>query len=136
MKKGKVIEENLVDLKLELAEKLNKIGPPQKKINSLFAFLNGTVRFNKENNRIFEEKLALKTNKSTPMGLYELVLDRTKKEGRKEGRKEERLLHEKMLEEYVHSLRTEDNFSIEKIAKTLKLNPERVQEILTKLKIQ
>ncbi len=136
LKKGKVIEENLVDLKLELFKELLKNRFPKEKIRSLRTFLDGTVQFNEENTRIFEQKKELITNKSSPMGLYELALKETEKRGEKRGEKRERERHEKMLEEYILSLRTEDNFSIEKIAKTLKLSPERVQEILTKLKIQ
>jgi hypothetical protein len=86
IRKKKVEEPELYDLKIGLAKNLLRRKIPASKITSLMSFIKHYLHFDdQENNNKFEEEIALLTNKNETMGIEEFLLDRAKKQGIQEG---------------------------------------------------
>ncbi len=87
LKKGKLPEEDILSLKIELARALFKRQIPRKKVRALMNFLRYYVRFEKPENAIkFDQEINAINNKNTAaMGIEEFLLHRAKTQGRREG---------------------------------------------------
>jgi predicted transposase YdaD len=137
LKKEKLGELELIDLKLELVKHLLQKEIPKKKIRALMNFLKHYVRFNDENTRIFERKLEQFTGKTYPMGIEQFLLQRAEDQGVKKG-------IEKGIEkgvdinkqEVIRNARVKEKLSIETIANIVALSPQRVRQILDKMGIE
>jgi predicted transposase YdaD len=137
LKKDKINEVELVDLKLELVKNLLKKEIPKKKIHALMNFLKHYVSFNQENTLIFEQKLDQFKGKTYPMGIEQFLLHRAKTEGKLEGKLEGELkgkLEEK--KETIRYARVEGKLSIETIATIVRLPAEQVRQILDEMGIE
>ena len=121
-------DELLLGLKLNLAKILLAKQIPKDKVRVLMNFLKYYVRFeNQDINSKFEEQVEILTERSTTMGIEELLLDRAKKEGKAEGRVEGKIdLIEKMISEL--------GLSDEQIARTADMSVEFVAKIRIGLK--
>jgi predicted transposase YdaD len=140
LKKKRVDEIKLVDLKMDIVKHLYRKEIPKKKIQAVMNFLKHYVRFNEENTLIFDKKLDSFTGKSYPMGIEQFLLQRAKKEGVIEGELKgiEKGIQEGVdiqLKETIKNARLE-NMSIESIARIVKLLPERVRQILDDMGIE
>ena len=133
LKKDKVKEAQLVDLKMDIVKHLLQRQIAREKILALMKFLKHYVRFNSENTLIFEQKLDQFTGKTYPMGIEQFLLQRAQKEGMKEGIKEGiKMISRKIIER----LRLNEAMSIEKIAVILDLKPQKVRQILDEMNIE
>ncbi|WP_316834624.1 hypothetical protein [Pedobacter nutrimenti] len=84
----------LRELKLTIVKALHAKGYPEHKITKIMNFLRFYVNFETEEiNNIFEQDIQTITEKTTTMGIEELLLARAKHEGLKEG--EKKLIAEK-----------------------------------------
>ena len=91
LKKGKISEKSLYDLKMQLLRKLYAKNFSRERITALLQFLKLYVRFeSKELISKFDKELDKITNRPNTMGLKEFVLDRERRMARKEGREEGR----------------------------------------------
>ena len=147
LKKGKISENSLYDLKMKLLRKLYAKNFSREKISALLRFLKLYVRFeNKELISKFDEELDKITNQSNTMGLKEFVLDRerrmARKEGRQEGRQEgreegrEEGMSIKEIEDktnFTKNLLTQTDFSEEKIASLVGVDIEFVRQVKSSL---
>lgn len=90
IKKGKIKESELFELKLDLARLLLNKQIPKEKIRALMNFLKLYIRFgNEELVTKFEEEITIITNKTKQtMGIEEFVLERAKRIGKLEGKLE------------------------------------------------
>lgn len=89
LQKGKISENSLYDLKMNLLRKLYAKNFSRERITALFRFLKLYVRFeSKELISKFDEELDNITNRPNTMGLKEFVLDRERRMARKEARAE------------------------------------------------
>jgi hypothetical protein len=137
LKKEKLGELELIDLKLDLVKHLLQKEIPKKKIRALMNFLKHYVRFNDENTRIFEQKLEQFTGKTYPMGIEQFLLQRAEDQGVKKG-------IEKGIEKgadlktrnVIRNARVDENISIETIARIVGLTPKRVRQILDEMGIE
>ena len=132
LKKEKVNEVKLIDLKIEIAKNLLKRNFPKEKIKKIFHFLKFYVRFNDENSLIFDKKFDHLLEKSESMGLEEYILERERKQYMAKGIEQGIVLNPN---EVIRNLRVEEKFSIEKIAKIVRLSTVRVREILEEMEI-
>lgn len=116
----------LLEIKIRLAKELLAKSIDKDKIRILMRFLTYYVRFtDEEKNIIFEQELAYLTERSTTMGLEELLLDIAKKEGIAEGQLKGKLEEQR---EIARELKKE-GLAIEFIAKTTKLSIKEVDEL-------
>ncbi|MCF0055885.1 hypothetical protein [Dyadobacter sp. CY356] len=89
LKKKKMDDESLFNLKYLLAKNLLKRKIEKKKIDDLLIFLHQYVRFaDSEYSIKFDQVIGELTENKKNMGIREMVLDRAKKEGKEEGKKE------------------------------------------------
>ena len=139
LKKGKLPDEKLFELKIELVRELLKKNFTKEKIRTLLRFLKLYIRFeNKELNDTFEQKLDEINNRNTTMGLEEFVLDRERRVGRKEGLEQgrEEGMSIKEIEDktnFTKNLLTQTDFSEEKIASLVGVDVEFVKEVKSSL---
>jgi predicted transposase YdaD len=129
LKKEKLGELELIDLKLDLVKHLLQKEIPKKKIRALMNFLKHYVRFNDENTRIFEQKLEQFTGKTYPMGIEQFLLQRAEDQGIKKG-------EDKKTRNVIRNARVKEKLSIETIANIVGLMPERVRQILDEMGIE
>jgi len=124
LQRGKKLEEELVPLKISIAQALFKKAIPAKKVRAIMNFLRYYVHFDKpENNSKFEEVIDIITGKKQDvMGIEEYLLQRAKKEGIEEAREEKNIA-------FVKSLLINTNFDDEKIAVLASVTVAFVQEI-------
>ena len=86
LKKGKISEEELLNLKTAFVRSLFQKQIPRNKIDAILIFLTNYVRFdNTENITKFNEEVNLITNKHATMGIREFVLQRANNEGMEKG---------------------------------------------------
>jgi hypothetical protein len=129
IKKGKITQEELFDLKVELAKLMLSRQIPKDKIRGMMNFLKLYVRFgNDENLSKFDEVIDEITNKpKKTMGIVEFVIDR-----------EVRMSVKKVTEEkdtlFVKNLLKKTTFSDEQIVDIAGVPLEFVQKIRKKLK--
>jgi predicted transposase/invertase (TIGR01784 family) len=139
LKKDKMPENQLFDLKLELVKELLKKNFTKEKIRNLLQFLKLYIRFdNQELINKFEKELDIIKNQQTTMGLEEFVLDRERRVGRKEGRKEgiEEGMSIKEIEEktnFTRNLLTQTDFDEDKIALLVGVEIEFVRQVKSSL---
>jgi len=89
LKKKKLDDESLYNLKYQLAKNLLQEKISRKKIDDLMIFLQLYVRFaDSEYNVKFEKVIEELTKNKTTMGIREMVMERAKKEGLAKGLKE------------------------------------------------
>jgi len=89
LKKKKMDDAGLFELKYSLAKELLQRQFSKNKINNLMVFLQLYVKFaDPEYNHKFEQALEVLTENKTTMGIQEMVLERAKKEGLKRGMEE------------------------------------------------
>jgi predicted transposase/invertase (TIGR01784 family) len=135
LKKGKLADEKLFELKLELVRELLKKNFTKEKIRSLLQFLKLYIRFdNQELINKFESELDIIKNQQTTMGLEEFVLDRERRVGRKEGIKEGMSIKE--IEDktnFTKNLLTQTDFSDDKIASLVGVEIEFVKQVKSSL---
>ena len=92
LRSGKLTDEHLVELKLELFRKMLGKGYSKEYINRLMYFIKHYVRFSKpEMNHIFDKGVSLILKNDLSMGIVESVKDYIYKEGKKEGKIEGKL---------------------------------------------
>lgn len=132
LKKDKVEEVKLIDLKMDIVKNLLQRQIPKKKIHSLMSFLKKYVRFNTKNDSIFEQKLQQFTGKTYPMGIDELLLQRAEDIGVKKGIEK----GEDRKARNVIRISRLDGMSIEKIALIVDLTPQLVRQILDEMRIE
>lgn len=147
LKKGKISEKSLFDLKMQLLRKLYANNFSREKITALLRFLKLYVRFeSKELISKFDVELDKITNRPNTMGLKEFVLDRERRMARKEGREEGReqgreegreegmsIKEKEDKKTFTVNLLTQTDFSDEKIALLVGINIEYVDEIRASL---
>jgi hypothetical protein len=139
LKKGKISENSLYDLKMNLLRKLYDKNFSREKITALFRFLKLYVRFeSKELISKFDEELDKITNQSNTMGLKEFVLDRERRMARKEGREEgrEEGMTVKEIEEktnFTRNLLTQTDFDEDRIALLVGVEIEFVRQVKSSL---
>ena len=139
LKKGKLPDEKLFDLKLELVRELLKKNFTKEKIRSLLQFLKLYIRF--DNQKLidkFDTEVEQITNRQTTMGLKEFVLDRERRVGRKQGLEQgleqgEKNATYKRDFAFTKSLLTQTDFSEEKIASLVGVDMEFVRQVKSSL---
>jgi hypothetical protein len=133
IKKGKITQEELFDLKIDLARLMLSRQIHKDKIRGMMNFLKLYVRFgNNENLSKFDEVIDdLKNKPKKTMGIEEFVLDRERRVGRKEG--ESKAYQEKDTL-FVKNLLKKLTLSDEQIVDIAGVPLEFVQKIRKKLK--
>lgn len=128
IKKGKVQEKELFELKLNLARLLLNKQIPKEKIRVLMNFIKLYVRFgNEELVAKFEEEINIITNKTKQtMGIEEFVLERAKRIGKVEGLREGELTGSF---NFVTSLLQNSDFDDTKIAFIASVSPDFVKKV-------
>jgi predicted transposase/invertase (TIGR01784 family) len=119
-------DELLFALKLKLAKLLLTRQIAKEKIRVLMNFLKYYVRFeNPDINTKFEQEVKNLTERSTTMGIEELLLDRAEKQGiqkgKQEGKREEAITIARELKK--------EGLTYEFIAKTTKLSVEEIEKL-------
>ncbi len=131
LKKDKLSDNQLFDLKLELVKELLKKNFTKEKIRNLLQFLKLYIRFdNQELINKFETELSIIQNQKTTMGLEEFVLDRERRVGREEG------MSIKEIEEktnFTKNLLTQTDFDDEKIASLVGVEVDFVRQVKASL---
>jgi len=111
-------DELLLNLKLILAKQLLIRQIPKEKIRVLMNFLRYYTRFeNPEINSKFEKQIEILTERSTIMGIEELLLDRAEKKGKHKG-----------VMSVARAMK-KDGISVEQIAKFTKLSVEEIEKL-------
>jgi len=119
LKKKKLNDESLYNLKYTLAKNLFQKKIPKKKIDDLLIFLQLYVRFaDSEYNVKFEKVIEELTENKTTMGIREMVMERVKKEGREEGKTD-----------VIENLLTMQQFTIAEIAKLARVTEDFVLKV-------
>ena len=145
LKKTKLNELELIDLKLDLVKNLLKKEISKKKIHALMNFLKHYVSFNEENTLIFEQKLDQFKGKKYPMGIEQFLLHRAETKGKLEGKLEGELKGKlegklegelKEKRETIRYARIDGKLSIETIATIVRLPAEQVRQILDEMGIE
>lgn len=86
LQSNKINQEELFELKLNLARTLLRKQFSKEKIRALMNFLKYHIRFDKEETMIkFDKEIELLTSKSTTMGIEEFLINRATEEGIKKG---------------------------------------------------
>jgi hypothetical protein len=155
LKKDKLSENQLFDLKLELVRELLRKNFTKEKIRNLLQFLKLYIRFdNQELINKFDTEVEHITNRQTTMGIEEFVLDRAKRMGLKQGLEqgleqgkelgleqgkelglelgEKNTTYKKDLA-FTQSLLTQTDFSEEKIASLVGVEIDFVRQVKTSL---
>ena len=136
LKKGRIADKTLFNLKIELVKKLLQKKIQKDKIRILLNFLKLYIRFeNTKLNDTFEQKLDEINNRNTTMGLEEFVLDRERKVGRKEGREEgiSETTYQKDFA-FIKSLLNETDFNNDKISRIVGVSLEFVENVQKQIK--
>ncbi len=83
---NKLADKQLFDLAFDLAKRLLNKQMPKEKIRNLMTFLRYYLRFDNHEMFVkFEKEIAVLTERSTTMGIEELLMDQYEKKGRKKG---------------------------------------------------
>ncbi len=140
LKRNKMGEVKIRELKFEIFKNLYKKGFSTNKIRGLTTFLNNYVRLNDENTRIFESKIKKFTGKTDIMGLEQQILEQERKVGIKEGislgiPQGISLGEDNKTRKFIRNAREVKNYSIEVISELVELTPKRVREILDEMGI-
>ena len=134
LKKKRLDDDALMEIKLKLARKLLEKSFDKGKIRKIMNFLRRYVHFeNTENNVTFENHLDQITGRTETMGIEELILRASKHEGMKIGEKQgERRGEKRALERRNREVVTNmicNNFSDEMIVKIASVTPDYVNKV-------
>ncbi|MFT4204428.1 MAG: hypothetical protein QM610_11030 [Chitinophagaceae bacterium] len=89
LKKGKLTDDNLLDLKIGLIRRLLRQKFPRAKIDAIFYFIGHYVSFSDpEKQLIFEKEIEIITENNKTMGVVELIRERKTQELLQKGREE------------------------------------------------
>jgi predicted transposase YdaD len=134
LKKGKVSNEELFDLKISLAKRLLSRQIDKDKIRGLMNFLKLYIRFgNDDFITKFDEQINIITNQSTKtMGIEEFVLDRAKRVGLKQGmEKGIKKGMEKGIEKGIEiSNTTKNKLFVESLLEKTDFNDDKIADIV------
>jgi len=135
LKKGKVTEETLLDLKTDLIRALLKKQIPKEKARSILIFISNYVRFdNKEITAKFEYELNVLTNNNTTMGIEEMILKRVGDEYLEIGiERGIEIGSNKKSWDVVKKLLIQTDFSFERIADMVGVEVSFVEEVKASL---
>ncbi|WP_285059474.1 hypothetical protein [Pedobacter ginsengisoli] len=124
IKDAKARDEVLLNVKLNLAKQLLVKKIAKNKVRILMNFLKYYVRFeNPDINSKFEEQVEILTERSTTMGIEELLLDRAEKRGQQQ-----------KSHDVVENLISELGLSDDQIARIAEVSIEFVQKVRAQLK--
>jgi len=127
LKKGKITEEELLNLKTELLKSLFKKQIPTKKISAIMRFLQYYVNFdNPEMGVKFDREINLLSDKHKNMGIEQFLVQRAKNEGMEIKETEKNLT-------FVKSLLTQTDFPVQKIAQVADVTVSFVEEVRASL---
>ncbi len=135
LKKGRLKDEELFELKIELVKTLLQKAISKDKIRAIMSFLRYYVRFDStEIIAKFDLEISLITNKHTTMGIEQFLLQRSKEEGKLEGKVEgkEEGRREKDIA-FTRILLAQTDFSIEKIANMVGVTVSFVEKVKASL---
>ena len=131
LKKKKLDDDRLLNLKVALARQLQAKGFSRKTTRQLFNFISNYVNFAKPETAIkFEEETKAFTPNNEPMGLEEQILEMKKQEGREEGLVKGEAKRSTIL---VENLLLSTDFSNEKIASLAAVTISFVEETRNKI---
>lgn len=117
-------ERQLLNLKLDLVQRLKQRSIPREKISLIIDFIKYYTPFtNSEIQANFEQDLINITKADIPMGLREAILEDVKKQGIEQGAAEKELA-------FVHTLWSLQEFSFEKMAILVDTTQERITAIV------
>ena len=127
---GKLPDENLVELKIQLFRNMLEKGFSKADIIRLMHFIKHYVRFSKpEMNGIFDREVNQLLENDTPMGIVESIKEYIYQEGVKEGvTKEKHLLTQNLLRSDLFQA---GQLSLEKIAELVGISLEEVKQVQT-----
>ena len=132
LQKQKIDEEQLYDLKLDLARRLLSKSFSKEKIRILMNFLRYYVRFDKpESISKFDEQIDILTKQRKTMGIEEFLLYRAEKQGEMKGIEKG---IEKSKQDFIKNLLLKTDFTSEKIADLVGLPVTAVERIKKKSK--
>ncbi len=136
IKDGFERDELLLSLKLNLVRQLLLKQIKKDKVRVLMNFLRYYVRFeNQDINSKFEQQVEILTERSTTMGIEELLLDRAKKEGIAEGKAEGKTEGKaEGKHEVIENLIVKLGLSDEQAAEIANVSVEFVSKVRTALK--
>ena len=123
-------DQQLFELAYDLAKRLLAKQIPREKIRKIMTFLRYYLRFeNPEISAKFVQELSILTERTTTMGIEELLLDQAKKEGKLEGKKEGK--EEGKLEEAKDIARAMKNEGIPlvQVTKFTRLSVEEIEKL-------
>lgn len=123
----RLTEEQLLDVKLQIAKGFLTSQIPKDKIRSLMNFLRYYVRLeNQETTDKFERAIEEITQRSTTMGIEQFLLERAQKQGIEKGI--EKGINEKTLA-FTKTLIRETNFTTEEIARLVDVSVSFVEDV-------
>ncbi|SEJ20491.1 conserved hypothetical protein (putative transposase or invertase) [Dyadobacter koreensis] len=124
LKKKKLDDESLFDLKYSLAKNLLRRKISKKKIDDLLIFLQRYITFADQGyNAKFDKEIGELTGNQKSMGIREMVLDKAEKKGIEKG-------VEKATVAFIISLWETGNHNVSQIASLLKVSEEFVQNTI------
>ncbi len=127
LKKKKLTEEVMLDLKVQLARDLLIKKFSKDKIRVLMDFLRYYIRFEKADNRAkFEKEIDQITNHKPTMGLEQFLLERALREGRQEGRQEGKQEEQRV---FVTNMIRKTQFTDEQIAEIAETSVANVAQL-------
>jgi predicted transposase YdaD len=120
--KHELNDDQLFNLAFDLAKRLLKKQMPKNKVRNLLNFLRFYINFESQSTFTkFDKELATLTERTSTMGIEELLLDRAEKKGIKEGR-------EKTLKEIIAEMKR-NGLDIDLIARITGLSIEDVEKL-------
>lgn len=123
LRSKKHTDEELLDLKLQIARNLLKRKISLNKVRALMTFLKLYVNFaDSETSAKFDEEVSIITENKKAMGIEEMVLERAKKEARKESKVE-----------FVQNLISKTKFSDTQIADIAEVTLDFVKKVRQKV---
>jgi predicted transposase/invertase (TIGR01784 family) len=132
LNKGKLSQDEMFSLKIELAKTMLQKGFTQQKIRTMMNFLKFYVRFeNKDFNSKFESSIDELSNKiRKPMGIEEFILTRAERKGELKGEKRGELTSKTLV---IENLIQKMGLSNEQVANIAEVSIEFVEKIRLKL---
>jgi predicted transposase YdaD len=130
LKEGKISEDELLNIKLLAADRLQKKGFPDDLAEAIFIFLRNYVLFEEpETNRKFDDRFKA-IDKLNIMKTVELLKEEGREEGLEEGRVEGKT---EAAETFVENLLKQSDFSLEKIAMVVGVEIDFVKQVKSRL---
>ncbi len=127
LKRKKMSEDELFNLKVELARTLLSRKLPKSKVRSMLFFMRFYIRFEKRETDVkFEKAVDQITKSKQTMGIEEFIMNRIKEEVRAEARAEAR---DEATAQIARNLLRETSLTIEEIARIVCVSPELVRNL-------